>query len=138
MLGITGVDIMSDGVLNGVPMLAEALGISIFSAAAGVVGISLAIGGAAVLRDINRVQLVEMDRASNVIENIHENVKNSFLELYDEAMDIVKKRIDDNLQVMYDVNAKVRDKMNVQIAIHNINERVSSIYMELNGNVLLL
>ena len=79
-----------------------------------------------------------MDRASNVIENIHENVKNSFLELYDEAMDIVKKRIDDNLQVMYDVNAKVRDKMNVQIAIHNINERVSSIYMELNGNVLLL
>lgn len=138
MLGITGVDIMSDGVLNGVPMLAEALGISIFSAAAGVVGISLAIGGAAVLRDINRVQLVEMDRASNVIENIHENVKNSFLELYDEAMDIVKKRIDDNLQVIYDVNAKARDKMNVQIAIHNINERVSSIYMELNGNVLLL
>lgn len=129
-LGITGIDIMADGVLDAIPAIATALGVSvpIVAAAAGV--IVAGTTGVAVVQDINRLKRTELSSAQNAIVSIQSQIKTRYLESYDEAMQAIRDRVEENLISMSGVNKTMFKKTRAMIALNKIDGDLDCICKE--------
>jgi hypothetical protein len=132
-LGVTGVDILSDGVLNGIPQLAAAIKIPIPIVGAASAAIFAATTASAVTRDINRMKRTELSFAKNTISSIHLNIKSEYLEAYSEAMLIIRERIEDSLIKIKGVNKTEFKKLNANISINKIQDNLDYICREVTN-----
>ena len=89
-LGITGVDILADGVLDAIPTIAAGLGISVPIVAATAGLIMAGTSSVAIVQDINRLKRTELSSAQNAIIAIQSQIKTKYLESYDEAMQAIR------------------------------------------------
>ncbi len=129
-LGITGVDILADGVVDAIPAIASALGVSvpIVAAAAGlIVAGTLSV---AVVQDINRLKRTELSSAQNAIISIQSQIKTKYLDSYDEAMQVIRDRIEENLIAASGVNKKMFKKTSAMIAINKTDNDLDIICKE--------
>ncbi len=133
-LGLTSIDLAKDGVLNAVPLLAEALSIPVAVAGGAAAAIIGGTVGVAVVQDINRLQRTEYSSAVNAIRSIKSQVKAKYLDAYDTAMDQIKSRIEDNLIKESGVNKKIFRKTNALIALNKIEDVLDDINREVNNN----
>ncbi len=133
-LGITGVDIMSDGVVNAIPVIAEALNVAtpIVGTAVGVIFAAVTTG--AVMKDVNRLKKAEYVAAVETINSIHDKIKIEYLERYDEAMQAIRERIEENLIAMKGLNRKIYKQTNATIALNKIEKNLDYIAKEVNKN----
>lgn len=92
-LGITGVDILADGVLDAIPTIAAGLGISVPIVAATAGLIMAGTSSVAIVQDINRLKRTELSSAQNAIIAIQSQIKTKYLESYDEAMQAIRDNI---------------------------------------------
>ncbi len=129
-LGITGVDLLNDGVLNAVPALAKALGLSVPIVGTAVTLIAGTVYGTAIANDINRLQRAELGYAQNALYSMGSKIKTSYLNSYDEAMILIRNRLEDNLINISGVNKKMVQKTNVRITISNIEKDLDTICRE--------
>lgn len=121
-LGITGVDILSDGVFDMVPAIASALGISVPIATAAATAIVGGILGVAVVKDLNRLKRTELNSAMNAILLMQYNIKINYLDAYDEAMLAIRARIEENLIAVSGINKQIFKRTNAIIAIDKIDD----------------
>lgn len=129
-LGITGVDILADGVLNAIPAIAAGLGIAV-PIVAGVVGLIVAATTTvAVVQDINRMKRTELSSAQNAIISIQSQIKTNYLKSYDEAMQTIRERIEENLIAATGVNKQIFKKTSAMIAISKIDNDLDIICKE--------
>ncbi|MCD8197983.1 MAG: hypothetical protein LUE24_12605 [Lachnospiraceae bacterium] len=134
VLGVTGVDLVDDGVLNAVPKLAAALEVPV-AVAGGITAVIIGVTTTgAVIRDINRLQRTEYESAVNTIRSIQSQVKGKYLDAYDKAMIRIRDRIEDNLIEIYGVNKKIFRKTNALIALGRIENVLDDIYREVNNS----
>lgn len=89
-MGITGVDILADGVLDAIPTIAAGLGISVPIVAATAGLIMAGTSSVAIVQDINRLKRTELSSAQNAIIAIQSQIKTKYLESYDEAMQAIR------------------------------------------------
>lgn len=138
-LGITGIDILDDGIINTIPKLIESFG-SAFAPVVGTAVAALTIGtaGIAVMRDINRIQRTEVTSAKNAISSIHSQIKLNYLSAYDDAMEMVRGRIEDNLISLSGINKKMLKKTNAMIAMSKIEDDLETISKEATKNVYIV
>ena len=129
-LGITGIDILSDGVIDAVPTIAAGLGVSvpIVTVVAGM--IVAGTTGLAVVQDINRLKRAELSSAKNAIFAIHSQIKTKYLDAYDEAMQAIRDRIEENLIAASGVNKQIFKKTSAMIAISKIDNDLDIICRE--------
>lgn len=135
-LGITGIDILDDGVINTIPKLIESFGPT-FAPVVGTAAAVLAAGtaGIAVMRDINRIRRKELDSAINAILSMHSQIKLNYLSAYDDAMEMVRGRIEDNLISLSGINKKMLKKTNAMIAMSKIEDDLDTISKEVTRNI---
>lgn len=120
-LGITGVDIMADGVLDAIPAIATALDVSV-PIVATVAGIIVAgTVGVAIVQDINKLKRTELSSAENAILSIHSQVKTKYLKAYDEAMQKIRDRVEENLISNSGINKAMYKKTRAMIALNKID-----------------
>ena len=131
-LGITGIDLAGDGVINAVPALAEVLGLSVPIVGTAVAAITGASTGVAVIKDVNRLQRTEQTSAENAIRSILGAVKHNYLDAYDEAMLTIRNRLEDNLILLSGKNQKIFKITNASIAIAKIETQLDTISREVS------
>lgn len=129
-LGITGIDVLADGVLDAVPTIATALGVSVPVVAAAVGVIAAGTTSVAVVQDINRLKRTELTSAKNAIISIQSKIKEKYLKAYDEAMQMIRDRIEDNLIAASGINKKAFKKTSALIAINKIDNDLDIICRE--------
>lgn len=125
---------MSDGVVNAIPVIAEALNVAtpIVGTAVGVIFAAVTTG--AVMRDVNRLKKAEYVAALETINSIQDKIKIEYLERYDEAMQAIRERIEENLIAMKGINRKVYKQTNATIALNKIEKNLDYIAKEVNKN----
>lgn len=134
VLGVTGLDLLGDGVLNFVPGLATALGVSV-SAAGGIVTGLVGAGAAwAIIRDYNKLQIIDYYAYTKAINTVYEEVEAKYLEMYDDYISAIRSRIESYLIECNGANETAVNKQNAIIAIRNIQENLNSIREELKGD----
>ena len=127
-LGITGIDLMEDGVLNGIPKLAEALGVSV-PIVAGAFGAIVAVSEIIALKkDLNRIDVEEYTRIGETVRSFYSQQCKDCLTLYDDAMDRVYERLEDNLLRIKGTYERIGKRLNAEIALHNLQRRLDGIY----------
>lgn len=129
-LGITGVDILADGVLDAIPTIAAGLGISVPIVAATAGLIMAGTSSVAIVQDINRLKRTELSSAQNAIIAIQSQIKTKYLESYDEAMQAIRDRIEENLIAATGVNKQIFKKTSAMIAISKIDNDLDIICRE--------
>ena len=131
-LGITGVDLAGDGVINAIPALADAMGLSVGIIGTAVAAITGAATGVAVIKDVNRLHRTEQVSAENAIRSIQGLVKHRYLDAYDEAMLTIRDRLEDNLILLSGKNQKIYKITNAAIAITKIETQLDTISREVS------
>lgn len=131
VLGVTGLDLLGDGVLNFIPKLAESLKV-----ATPVVGaFTMAFVGAgayvAFMKDYNKLQLEDEYSYSKAIGDVYSNLENTYLDFYDDYMNEVRDRINKYLIQCVGVNDDVLNRQNALIAIKNIVDNLDDVSKEL-------
>lgn len=134
-LGITGIDILGDGVIDAIPTIAAGLGISVPCVAVAAGLIVAGTSSVAIVQDINRLKRTEITSAQNAISSIHSQIKTKYLESYDEAMQAIRDRIEENLIVASGVNKQIFKKTNAMIAISKIDNDLDIICKEVTRKV---
>lgn len=129
-LGITGIDVLSDGVLDAIPAIAKGLGVSVPTVATVAGIIAAGAAGIAIVQDINRLKRTELIAAQNTIISIQSQIKAKYLADYDEAMQAIRDRIEDNLISINGENKKMFKKTNAMIAINKIDNNLDCICRE--------
>ena len=120
-LGITGIDIMTDGVIDAIPAIATALGVSVPIVAVATGIIAAGTTSVAIVQDINRLKRTEFSSAQNAIVSIQSQIKTKYLEAYDEAMRAIKNRVEENLISNSGVNKTMFKKTKAMIALNKID-----------------
>lgn len=67
----------------------------------------------AIVQDINRLKRTELSSAQNAIIAIQSQIKTKYLESYDEAMQAIRDRIEENLIAATGVNKQIFKKTNI-------------------------
>ena len=134
ILGVTGLDLIGDGVINFVPQLAKALSISEPAAGAivaGIIGTGMLVS---FMNDYNATQLKDFYSFRKAIAASYDSIENNYLSEYDEYMDIVRERVERYLTDCLGVHDAEIHKQNAIIAIKNINANLKDISAELKGD----
>lgn len=131
VLGVTGLDLIGDGVLNFIPALAGALGISVPVAGA-IVSTIIASGTAiSIIKDYNKVQIKDYYSYGKAISYVYDDIKCKYLDVYDEYIAAVRDRVEDYLIDCVGVNDDVVNRQNAIISIKNVSDDIDSIRKEL-------
>lgn len=134
ILGVTGLDLLGDGVINFVPSLAESLAVSVPVAGAIVAGI---IGAGAIksfIADYNKLQLKDYYSYRKVIEDVYNELENNYLDIYDEFIAELKTKVERYLIECVGANDAAINKQNALIAIKNIQEDLDEIRNEIKDD----
>lgn len=84
----------------------------------------------AIVQDINRLKRTELSSAQNAIIAIQSQIKTKYLESYDEAMQAIRDRIEENLIAATGVNKQIFKKTSAMIAISKIDNDLDIICRE--------
>lgn len=134
VLGVTGIDLLGDGVINFVPALAESLAISVPVAGAIVAGI---IGTGAIkslISDYNKLQLKDYYSYGKAIASVYDEVEKKYLDIYDDFIAELRVRVEKYLIECVGANDVVVNKQNALIAIKNIQEDLDAIRKEIKDD----
>ena len=132
LIGITGLDLVGDGVMNMIPSIGAALGISTVAAgtiAAGIVGVGLAV---TTIRDLNQMQLQDMYAGRRVINQIYEKIKTEYINTFDDKMQLLREKMEEHLIERTGQNKKLISKYNLNTALLRAVEDINGISRELN------
>ncbi|MCD7855104.1 MAG: hypothetical protein LUG66_05770 [Clostridiales bacterium] len=130
VLGVTGVDIMSDGIFDTVKVIASALGVAspvAFGLWAGIVGIGLS---GALIRENNRILCEDYNASSKAIVTIHNDIKKQLTDCYDDAMNELRDKLEENIIAKLDINRASTKQFNARLAIVNIERIIDKIKEE--------
>lgn len=132
-LGITGVDLLGDGMLNAIPVIAESIGVSAF-VVGGVVSAIAAVGvSGAIVKDINRLQLTEEIAGEAKIREISREIKQAFLEAYDEAMNGVKTQIENKIEELKGNTSQVGKRINAIGTVNYLETQINELRVSINA-----
>lgn len=135
ILGITGVDLLGDGVLNFVPMLAQSLAISVGAAAGITTGMVVAGGAVSVIKDYNQMKHADYNAGKTVIADIYERLENDCLNQYDESMGLIRERIENYLIETEGSNRSMLNRRNALFTINNIRNVLDEIWDDLSDDL---
>ena len=133
-LGITGIDIMADGVMNAIPAIANAIGVSVPVVAIVAAVVEVAVIAVSITKDINRVKRLEYKASEVAIESVHLQMKARFLDAYDEAMETIRDCIEDNLITYSGYNKSIFKKTKAMFALNKIDEDLDFVCKEVMRN----
>lgn len=134
VLGVTGLDLLGDGVLNFIPALAESIGVAV-PAAGAIVAIFVGGGVAkALISDYNKLQLKDYYSYCKAISSVYEEVEKRYLDIYDEFMAEVRSKVERYLIECAGASDTVVNKQNALIAIKNIQEDLNTIRKEMKDD----
>lgn len=132
-LGITGVDLLGDGVLNAIPVIAESIGVSV-PVVGGVVAAITAVGtSGAIAKDINRLQLTEEAAGEAKIREISREIKQDFLEAYDEAMRGVRDQIERRIEDIKGNSSQVGKRINAMGTVNYLETQINELRIGINA-----
>lgn len=119
MAGLMGIDLIGDGTINMVAQMARSLCIPL-SAAATAAGAIVGAGAAmAVIKDINRMQCEDFWSAKIAVCSIYDSLKKDELEKYEDCMDIIRERIEDNIIGLGGEGKKIIKAYNAKVEVNN-------------------
>lgn len=132
-LGITGVDLLGDGVINAVPVIAESIGVSV-PVVGGVVAAIAAVGtSGAIAKDINRLQLTEETAGEAKIREISREIKQDFLDAYDEAMRAVRNQIERRIEDIKGNGSQVGKRINAMGTVNYLEMQINELRIGINA-----
>ena len=132
-LGITGVDLLGDGVINAIPVIADSLGVSV-PVVGGVVTAIAGVGTAgAIAKDINRLQLTEETAGEAKIREISKEIKQDFLEAYDEAMQNVRNQIERRIEDVKGNGSQVGKRINAMGTVNFLETQINELRIGINA-----
>jgi len=134
VLGVTGIDLLSDGVFNFIPTLAKVLKVSV-PVAGGLVASIVGVGTVkSLISDYNKLQLKDFYSYGKVIASVYEDVEQKYLEAYDDFIAEIRNRVEKYLIECIGANDVVVNKQNALIAIRNIQEDLDGIRKEMKDD----
>ena len=134
VLGVTGIDLLGDGVINFIPALAESLAVSVPVAGAIIAGI-IGVGTVkSLIADYNKLQLKDYYSFSKAIASVYNDVEKKYLDIYDDFIAELRVRVERYLIECVGANDVVVNKQNALIAIKNIQEDLDEIRKEIKDN----
>ena len=132
-LGITGVDLLGDGVINAIPAIAESIGVSV-PVVGGVVAAIAAVGtSGAIVKDINRLQLTEETAGEAKIREISREIKQDFLDAYDEAMGAVRSQIERRIEDIKGNGPQVGKRINAMGTVNYLEMQINELRIDINA-----
>lgn len=132
-LGITGADLLGDGVINAIPVIAESIGVSV-PVIGGVVAAIAAVGvSGAIVKDINRLQLTEENAGEAKIREISREIKQEFLDAYDEAMSSVRNQIERRIEDVKGNNSQVGKRINAVGTVNYLETQINELRIGINA-----
>lgn len=131
-LGITGIDLLGDGVINAIPAIAESIEVSVPVVGAVVAAIAAVGAGGAIAKDINRLQLTEETAGEAKIREISREIKQDFLEAYDEAMRRVRDRIERRIEDIKGNGLQVGKRINAMGTVNYLEEQINELRLGIN------
>lgn len=132
VLGVAGLDILENGVMDFVPKLAESVKLPIEVVAGGVAGVTLLGTLKNIIKDYNYTQMKDFYSCERAIDDIYENIKTDYLGYYDACMERLSERVGQFLIDSIGANEVAVDKQNALISINNISKDIDKIGRELN------
>lgn len=134
VLGVTGLDLLGDGVLNFIPSLAEAIGVAVPVAGA-IVAAFVGVGAAkSMISDYNKLQLKDYYSYGKAISSVYDDVEARYLEIYDDFISEVRSKVEKYLIECVGANDTVINKQNALVAIKNVQEDLDSIRKEMKDD----
>ena len=127
LVGLMGIDMVSDGSLNMITQLATAIGVSTGLASAlsaGIIGIGAI---ASITKDLNKMQRADITSAKLTINSIYDGINKKILDEYDNCMEKVKDRIETNLFELGSNSKIILNEYNAKIEVNNALELISNI-----------
>ncbi len=130
-LGATGIDFLDDGIINTIPKIIGCFGAELapFVGTAATVAM-IGTAGIAVKKDINRLQRTEYASALTTLNGIKEQIRKGCETDYDEAMGLVRERIEKNLISYTGINKQMFKNTNAAISINRISDTLDEISRE--------
>lgn len=132
-LGITGVDLLGDGVINAIPAIAESLGVSVPVVGIAVGAIASVGTAGAIVKDINRLQLTEETAGEAKIREISKVIKQDFLEAYDEAMQSVRNQIERRIEDVKGNGSQVGKRINAMGTVNYLETQINELRIGINA-----
>lgn len=133
LLGIFGFDIVDDGKVNLIEKLAAALGVTSQTAAIGAAAV-IALGVVDAIRtDINRMERADALACENLVREAYDYMETECLNKYDEYMQTIRGRLEDNLIGASSWNLRALNKYNAQCAIPKIEQVIEDIARQTEG-----
>lgn len=130
LAGVMGVDILADGSLNLISQIATSCSIALPYAAIGA-GVIVGLGAASVvMKDINRMQRADFESGRMVINGIYDNIKKAQLERFDNYSEMVRERIQSNLEDLGGENKVILNVLNAKIVVNNLLDHLEIITTE--------
>lgn len=121
LAGVMGVDALADGSVNLISQLASSFGIALPYAGAIAVLIVGAGGASTIAKDINRMQRTDCQSAKMCVNAIYDNIRHEALDRYDDFMNKVRDRIEENLS---DLTRDTRMSIDIYNAKVNVNNLI--------------
>lgn len=134
ILGVTGMDLLGDGVINFIPSLADSLAISVPKAnviVATIIGAGLV---KSIIADYNKLQLKDYYSYGKVIALVYDEVEKKYLDIYDDFIAELRGRVEKYLIDCVGANDVMLNKQNALIAIKNIKEDLGVIRKEIKDD----
>lgn len=132
-LGITGADLLGDGVINAIPVIAESIGVSV-PVVGGVAAAIAAVGASgAIAKDINRLQLTEESAGEAKIREISRQIKQDFLDAYDEAMSLIRNQIERRIEDIRGNNSQVGKRINAVGTVNYLETQINGLRIGINA-----
>lgn len=131
ILGMIGIDAI-DNTAGLMPVIAGAFGGNM--AVAGAIAAAVISVGAVsvIIKDFNKRQINDVKHADLIIESNYEDVKKSLIDSYNEYMQTIRNKIEENLEAIYGEGKKVDAEYNARIEIQNAEEIINHISGEAN------
>lgn len=134
VLGVTGIDLLGDGVINFIPALAKSLAISLPMAKT-IVGGIIGVGTIkSLISDYNKLQLKDYYSYTKAIATIYDEVEKEYLDIYDDFIAELRTRVERYLIECVGANDVVVNKQNALIAIKNIQEDLDEVRKEIKDD----
>lgn len=131
--GVMGLDLIGDGTLNFGAQIASSLGIAAPLAGTAATAI-IGVGATTVIaRDINKMQRDDFNSARMTVNGVYEDLKYQALQQYDNYMEKVRDRLEENLDELDGGTKKVVVEHNIKMKINyalDILDKISERYTE--------
>ncbi len=132
-LGITGIDLLEDGVLNAIPNIAASINVAVPVVAAATTAIAAVGAGCAIIKDINRLQLTEENAGEAKIREISKHIKQDYLDSYDDAMQIIRDQIERRIEEIQGNTSNAGRRINALGTINKLESQINDLRIELNA-----